>query len=121
MTVQLFSISLDCEDAGKLASFWSEVLDRTVDAGATDGFAAIGMDSEAGEGPAWMFHKVPEAKVVKNRLHVDFLSPDLDGEVERLLTLGASHVREVEEGGYRWATLTDPQGNEFDVVAVPTT
>jgi Glyoxalase-like domain len=44
---------------------------------------------------------------------------DLGNEVERLLTLGATHVRDVEEGGYRWATLADPQGNEFDVVAVP--
>jgi hypothetical protein len=39
--------------------------------------------------------------------------------VQRLLTLGATHVRDVDEGGYQWATLTDPEGNEFDVVAAP--
>ena len=121
MTVSFFSISLDCEDAGKLASFWSDVLDRPVDAGATGEFATIGVEGDAGPGPAWMFHKVPEAKVAKNRAHVDFLTPDLGNEVERLLTLGATHIRDVEEGGYRWTTLADPQGNEFDVVGIPTT
>jgi hypothetical protein len=119
VTVRFFSISLDCENAGKLASFWSEVLDRPVDAGATDEFAAIGLDGGAGPGPVWMFHRVPEGKVAKNRAHVDFLSSDLGNEVERLLTLGATHLRDVEESGYRWATLADPQGNEFDVVAAP--
>jgi predicted enzyme related to lactoylglutathione lyase len=119
MGISFFSVSLDCEDAGKLASFWSEVLDRPVDEGATAEFAAIGVYGDAGASPAWMFHKVPEAKLAKNRVHVDFLTPDLGNEVERLLTLGATHVRDIEEGGYRWATLADPQGNEFDVVAVP--
>jgi predicted enzyme related to lactoylglutathione lyase len=120
VAISFFSISLDCDDAGKLARFWSEALDRPVDAGATEGFAAIVVNGDAGAGPAWMFHKVPEAKKAKNRVHVDFLTPDLGNAVERLMTLGATHVRDVEEGGYRWATLADPQGNEFDVVAVPT-
>ena len=119
MAISFFSISLDCDDAGKLASFWSEALGRPVDGGATDEFAAIGLEGEAGPGPAWMFHKVPEAKVAKNRVHADFLSPGLNSEVERILTLGATHIRDVEEGGYRWATLADPEGNEFDVVAAP--
>ena len=66
-----------------------------------------------------MFHRVPEGKQVKNRVHVDFITGGLQEEVERLLALGATHVRDVDEGGYQWATLTDPEGNEFDVVAAP--
>jgi predicted enzyme related to lactoylglutathione lyase len=120
MAVRFFSVSLDCADAGKLASFWSEVLDRPVDPGATVDFAAIGLDG-AGPGPTWMFHKVPEAKATKNRVHVDFVAPEIDKEVERLMTLGATHLGDVEEGEYRWATMADPQGNEFDVVEVPAT
>jgi hypothetical protein len=119
MTVQFFSVSLDCENAGKLAGFWSEVLERPVDLGPTGEFASIGLAGGAGTGPAWMFHKVPEGKTAKNRVHLDFLSAELDKEVERLLTLGATHIRDVEEGGYRWATLADTEGNEFDVVAAP--
>jgi Glyoxalase-like domain len=119
VSVSFFSISFDCEDAGKLADFWSQVLERPSDEGGTADFASIGMSGDGSAQPVWMFHRVPEPKRAKNRAHVDFLTPRLQEEVQRLLTLGATHVRDVEEGGYQWATLTDPQGNEFDVVAAP--
>jgi hypothetical protein len=119
MSVTLFSVSVDCRDAGKLADFWGQVLDRAVDPDATDEFATIGMQPGASDGAVWMFHRVPEAKTVKNRLHMDFVAADLEDEVARLLTVGATHLGDVAEGGYRWATLADPEGNEFDVVAAP--
>jgi hypothetical protein len=117
MSVSLFSVSLDCADASKLADFWSQVLDRPVDAGGSQDFAAIGL--EGGAAIAWMFHRVPEPKQVKNRVHLDFVAAALADEVQRVLTLGATHVRDVEEGGYQWTTLADPEGNEFDIVAAP--
>lgn len=119
MSVTFFSVSIDCRDAGKLADFWSRVLDRTADEGGTQDFATIGMSGDAGGQPVWMFHRVPEDKQAKNRVHVDFITSELQEEVERLLALGATHVRDVDEGGYQWATLTDPEDNEFDVVAAP--
>jgi predicted enzyme related to lactoylglutathione lyase len=119
MSVTFFSVSIDCADAGKVADFWSQVLDRSVDEGGSQDFASIGMSGDGSGQPVWMFHRVPESKQVKNRVHVDFLSGGLAEEVQRLLTLGATHVRDVDEGGYQWATLTDPEGNEFDVVAAP--
>jgi hypothetical protein len=123
MSVSFFSVSVDCADASKLADFWSRVLDRSVDEGGGPDFASIGMnggDAGASAGqPVWMFHRVPEGKRVKNRVHVDFITGGLQDEVERLLALGATHVRDVDEGGYQWATLTDPENNEFDVVAAP--
>ncbi len=120
MSVTLFSISLDCADAGKQADFWAQVLNRAVDDGASPDFAAIGLQP-GGEaaGAVWMFHRVPEPKQAKNRVHLDFLAADLGAEVERVLTLGATHLRDVDEGGYQWATLADPEGNEFDIVATP--
>jgi predicted enzyme related to lactoylglutathione lyase len=123
MDVSFFSVSVDCGDAAKTADFWSQVLNRPVDPGATQDFAAIGLEpaeppANGAAGPVWMFHKVPEAKAVKNRLHIDFVCADLPGAVERALTLGATHLADIEEGGYRWATLADPEGNEFDIVAV---
>ncbi len=119
MSVSFFSMSLDCDDAGKLADFWSQVLERPVDEGSSQDFASIGMGGDGSGHPVWMFHRVPEAKQTKNRGHVDFLTTRLQEEVQRLLTLGATHVRDIDEGGFQWATLTDPQGNEFDVVAAP--
>jgi predicted enzyme related to lactoylglutathione lyase len=120
MSVSLFSVSLDCSDAAKLADFWSQVLDRSVDAGADQTFAAIGLEDGGAAGTVWMFHQVPEPKQVKNRFHPDFVSANLEEEVQRVLTLGATHLGDVDEGGFQWATLTDPEGNEFDIVAAPT-
>lgn len=63
------------------------------------------------------FHQVPEAKTVKNRLHLDLISDDFAAESDRLLSLGATRVTDVETGGARWTTFRDPEGNEFDLVA----
>ncbi|MGH9179170.1 MAG: VOC family protein [Acidimicrobiales bacterium] len=71
----------------------------------------------AGTGRRILFQAVPEAKTVKNRVHLDLLvGPEhQDAEVERLVALGARvvGVHDGEEG--RWALLVDPEGNEFDV------
>ena len=119
MSVTFFSISLDCADAAKQADFWSQVLNRPVDDGGSQDFAAIGMQGGEPGAVVWMFHRVPEPKQAKNRAHVDFLAADLQQEVQRVLTLGATHIRDVEEGGYLWSTLADPEGNEFDIIAAP--
>jgi hypothetical protein len=66
-----------------------------------------------------MFHKIPETKTAKNRAHVDLITPDLAGEVDRIVGLGASRLADLEEAGVKWTTLTDPAGNEFDLVAQP--
>ena len=118
MSVSVLAVTLDCSDAEKLGGFWSRVLDRPLDPDPTADFASIGLADPAG-GPAWMFHQVPEPKQGKNRQHIDFVAPSLPDEVQRVVTLGARHVRDVEEGGYQWATLVDPEGNEFDIVAAP--
>ena len=119
MTVSLLAISLDCADAADLAGFWSDLLDRAVDDGATSEFASIGFGEIGSGAAAWMFHKVPERKSAKNRSHVDLVSDNLEKSVAKALDLGAKRVADVEEGGYKWTTLTDPAGNEFDIVAAP--
>ena len=77
------------------------------------------MAGDGSAGPVWMFHRVPEAKETKNRVHIDFIAAEWQEEVQRVLGLGASHLADVDEGGYQWATLADPEGNEFDIVAAP--
>ena len=65
---------------------------------------------------AIIFQKVPEPKVVKNRMHVDFEHADMPAEVERLKALGAREVAERSLGpGSRWTVMEDPFGNEFCV------
>jgi len=117
VSVNLYAVTFDCADAAELAAFWSAVLDRAVDDGATEAFAAIGLQDPPDGRPHWMFVHVPEAKAAKNRFHPDLIADDLEGEVGRLVALGAVRKADFDEGGARWATLCDPEGNEFDVVA----
>jgi hypothetical protein len=38
-----------------------------------------------------------------------------EDEVARLLRLGATELYRESQGPFEWATLTDPEGNEFCV------
>jgi predicted enzyme related to lactoylglutathione lyase len=64
-----------------------------------------------------MFHKVPEGKPVKNRMHVHLRAADLLTEAHRLTRLGAQQIRSLAQNNNRWISLRDPEGNEFDLVA----
>ncbi len=72
--------------------------------------------SGVGRGRRLLFQDVPEAKSVKNRLHIDVHSASggLDQLVARLEELGATRVREVDKGpAGHWWLMADPEGNEF--------
>jgi hypothetical protein len=71
----------------------------------------------AGTGRRILFQQVPEAKTVKNRLHLDIHTEPgtRDAEVARLEGLGATVRRRVAEQGGSWVVMTDPEGNEFCV------
>ena len=64
-----------------------------------------------------LFQLVPEAKTVKNRVHLDVhVGADRrEDEVARLLALGATELYRASQGPFEWATLADPEGNEFCV------
>lgn len=125
MTLSIASITFECVDALVVAEFWSAALGRPLDPKASSGFAAIGFagrrdtvgwaPAEQDGAPTWMFARVPEPKVAKNRMHLDLMSPDPETEVARLVELGATRVADVEEYGYTWTVMADPEGNEFCV------
>ena len=110
------SITFDCADAYTLATFWSKVLERPLDDDDHPGdpAALIAMP----EGPRILFIGVPDAKAVKNRLHLDLQPADRtrDEEVQRLLEVGATMYEDHRNpDGTGWVTLRDPEGNEFCV------
>ncbi|MER8087417.1 VOC family protein [Streptomyces sp. NPDC058316] len=115
MTSLVRHITIDCADAYELAGFWSRVLDAPLSDEDAPG------DPEAlveAPGAALLFITVPEPKGTKNRLHLDIQPQDRtrDEEVERLLGLGAALVADHRKpDGRGWATLADPEGNEFCV------
>lgn len=66
--------------------------------------------------PGLLFALSSEAKTIKNRLHIDLRPDDRDGEVERLVEVGASRV-DVGQRDESWVVLADPEGNEFCVLS----
>ena len=104
-------VTFDCADAGRLAAFWAAALDWDLAPEPTEQLAAV-------TGPLdILFLQVPEPKTSKNRFHPDFVAEDLEADVARLVSLGATRLADHAEWGARWVTMADPEGNEFDVVA----
>lgn len=112
MSLAVVNITFDCAEPTAVAAFWSAALGRDLDEGASEYFVSMAPGAAA---PGMFFIKVPEAKAVKNRVHLDLHSDDRTAEVERLLGLGATKVGDYDEHGHRWSTLRDPEGNEFCV------
>jgi hypothetical protein len=101
------ALAIDCSDPPALARWWSRLLGGSVEVDA-DGDATL----HAPGGLTIDFLRVPEAKTVKNRLHLDLRSTDLAGATEQALALGATRADDVYDGG-DWQVLRDPEGNEF--------
>lgn len=114
MALALHHITVDCADALRVATFWSQALDKPLNPGGDAEAASIG--GKQSDGQAWLFFRVPEPKTAKNRMHTDLKSDDRESDVARLVALGASVVAEHEEWGTRWTVLQDPEGNEFCIV-----
>ncbi|ASU58601.1 MULTISPECIES: VOC family protein [Nocardiopsis] len=144
-------ITFDTHDPRALSSFWRDVLgyvhpgppgadlpEGADPLAAWDAFleqvgvpedqrnTRSAIEDPEGRGPRLFFQRVPEDKVVKNRLHLDVrVAPGLLGEERmaaleaecaRLLALGATRVRRHEpeppmETGF--IVMADPEGNEF--------
>ena len=121
MTIQLAAVTVDCADAMTVGTFWAEALGRPLDGHSTGDFATIGMANghATGGSNAWMFSRVPEEKVAKNRMHTDFAAEDREAEVSRLVGLGAKRGEDREEWGISWTVMQDPEGNEFCVAQTP--
>ena len=124
MSLRVAAVTIDCEDALALARFWSAALERPIDPGGSVEFASIGMREHRdldgwsisdADGPTWLFTRVPEPKVAKNRMHVDLAALEHESAVTRLVELGARRVMDMDEWGYRWTVLQDPEGNELCV------
>ena len=112
MALTITNIVFDCHDPTRLASFWAAALGYAVNADDPD--HAWAYDPRRTK-PYLLFNKVPEPKVVKNRMHLDLDTDDVDAEIARLEALGARKLQFVNEGERPWWIMADPEGNEFCV------
>ena len=105
---------LDCSDPGRLAEFWAPALGY-VTLGAAGSYFLLLPNGKPG--PKLLLQQVPEAKTVKNRMHLDIDAADIEAEAARLEALGARRARDdhLHEHGTTWILMNDPEGNEFCV------
>jgi len=122
-TLTAVGVVMDCVDPVALGDFWQ---------------AAIGFEVRTGDGNPYVtlsgatvrrplnhltLQRVPEAKTVKNRTHLDLFAGDVAAEVTRLTALGATVDSTMPEGAIGddllFALMQDPEGHEFCVIARP--
>ncbi|MGH9045154.1 MAG: VOC family protein [Acidimicrobiales bacterium] len=110
MTLRWQSVVVDCRDPARVGWFWSQVLGLPLHREEPE----LWIEPE-GDSPVILFVEVPEAKTVKNRLHIDLRPDDQRAEVERLESLGARRV-DIGQGEVPWVVMADPEGNESCVL-----
>ncbi|MCV2491002.1 VOC family protein [Geodermatophilus sp. YIM 151500] len=134
-------IAVDCARPHELADWWAAALGwevepqdeafirRMIDAGhASDADTVVhrgalvwrqgaAITSPDPGRPRVLFQVVPEPKTAKNRLHLDVHvgAAAREAEVARLVAMGARELWRSSQGPLEWATLADPEGNEFCV------
>ncbi|MGV9665056.1 VOC family protein [Nocardia niigatensis] len=139
-SVKQVQVTFDCAEPERVARFWCEVLGYVVPPPPA-GFGSWGEFDRAlpaerqgsafacvdpsGAGPRLFFQRVPEGKVVKNRVHLDVRVGTglvgeerlaaLEAEGARLVALGAVRVRLLTADGFNESCLVmqDVEGNEF--------
>ncbi|MER7082179.1 hypothetical protein SAMN02982929_02011 [Saccharopolyspora kobensis] len=139
-SVKQVQITFDCAEPERVARFWCEVLGYVAPP-PPEGFATwdeynlslppeerdswFACSDPTGAGPRLYFQRVPEGKVVKNRVHVDVRAgiglvgeerlAVLEAECARLVALGATRVRllAADEENESCIVMQDVEGNEF--------
>ncbi|MDI3408171.1 VOC family protein [Streptomyces cavernicola] len=139
-SIKHFQVTFDCAEPARLADFWCEVLGYVVPP-VPDGFDTwadyhrslppeeqpvyFACSDPSGVGPRLLFQRVPEGKVVKNRVHLDVRVgtglvgqerlDTLQAECARLIALGAAHVQTLlaDEDEESCIVMQDIEGNEF--------
>lgn len=118
MTLRIQCLAIDSTDPRVPAAFWEQALGwrRTFDDPDEVCLEPPAGSPEDGVSPDLLFLRVPESKIVKNRLHLDLRPEDQDAEVARLEALGARRISVGQGEDATWVVLADPDGNEFCVL-----
>jgi predicted enzyme related to lactoylglutathione lyase len=112
MTARISCVCIDAVDPRPVAAFWAAVLGWEV---VEDGDEGVSLAGPGRDMPTLDVLPVPEAKRVKNRLHLDLRADgtSFESEVQRLESLGAERVDIGQSPDVTWVVFADPEGNEF--------
>jgi predicted enzyme related to lactoylglutathione lyase len=113
MAIRLGSTVINCADMELMTSFWAEALGLTPSSATLgDGFRVL-----QGEHGNLSLQLSRTPVTARDQMHLDLYSDDQTNEVKRLVGLGAKIVRHNREPDDDYVVMTDPEGNEFCVVA----
>ncbi|MFE6957260.1 VOC family protein [Streptomyces sp. NPDC057696] len=139
-SIKQFQVTFDCVEPERVGRFWCEVLgyvaspppkgfDTWADFDRSrppeDQGSWFACSDPSGVGPRLFFQRVPEGKVVKNRVHLDVRVgtglvgeerlATLEAECARLVALGAVCVQvlRADEDNESCIPMQDIEGNEF--------
>jgi predicted enzyme related to lactoylglutathione lyase len=111
--LELVHITFACSDPGRVAEFWSALLDYEATP-AGDGWLA---KDPRGEGTNLLFNRMEKSPTIQMPIHLDINVPDREAERERVLRLGGTLVEkksfEIGELSGGCTVMRDPEGNGF--------
>jgi catechol 2,3-dioxygenase-like lactoylglutathione lyase family enzyme len=117
--LKIGSIVVRCYEFDKMRMFWKEALHYVHSEPAEGGWVIL-RDPE-GRGPNVSLDQTSERRSGKrSRLHFDLYTTDQEGEVERLVKIGATRYPWRYKPDDDFVVLEDPDGNLFCVVQIPT-
>lgn len=118
MGLEPSTLTVDCADPVRVATFWAAAMGYELDPDSDDEGALI--KDPTGATPGMFFQPVPEPKTAKNRMHLDVRpTGSMAEEVARLKELGATERGFIQHEESFWTQMRDPEGNEFCVLRGP--
>jgi catechol 2,3-dioxygenase-like lactoylglutathione lyase family enzyme len=107
---------IDVADLDRATAFWLAVLDaveESVNPASRHVYRRLRLpDTEV----RVLLQFVNDPKASKERMHLDLETDNVEAEVLRLETLGATRWDHQQERGYDFWAMRDPWGNEFCVI-----
>lgn len=114
--IRIGSVVIDCDDFAKMSAFWREALYYTAREPDPQGDPCVVLKDSSSNGRAPNV-TIDQMEPYRGRIHLDLYTDDPDGEIKRLLNLGAT-VFQPHESDTDFTILTDPEGNLFCIVDV---
>jgi hypothetical protein len=100
----LATVVLDSDDLQRVGRFWEIALERELEQLEPDKYYWLPSD------PPLTFVKVPEPKITKHRVHIDWHAPDREVEVAHLIALGATRLWDVTNENFEWTRMSRRRG-----------
>jgi predicted enzyme related to lactoylglutathione lyase len=110
--VRFREVVIDCADPPALARWWSGFTGYELRTDHEDWATIANEDQSMIIG----FQQVPEGKVVKNRVHLDFSTADEESAAREIEAMGATRRWVSENPDDPFVVLADPEGNEFCLI-----